>query len=441
MLARLLLLLGPCLSGALAADQQFGSLSSTSQSRSYIVELSDGQDAASFYSQLAALGISATPRVNMTYALFTGCSFDLEGTTFSGLRSVRGTVGDLSTVKHIWSNEKRTVDNPSAQGTLRKRVNSRAALDAHESLHTQRQQAANDTWSTHVMAQVDRLRAQGITGKGVKVGIVDSGVDFHHPALGGCFGPGCLISYGRDFYENKTEPYDNCNGHGTHVAGIVAAQSNNPYGLTGVAPGVTLGMYRVTGCAQSVDPDLAIMGINQAYEDGSDIISISSGFGARWSEDPVAVVMERIVEKGVICVAATGNTAKQGLFPITGGSPAVGHGVSAVASVVNTLVPQNLTVSSYTVGSADNTTTEDFAWQVGFRNTSIPWAGTYALYATSHDSNVANDACEPLPADTPDLSNYVVLVRLGSGCTYEDQSQHLGAKNAMHIMFYGPAEM
>lgn len=389
------------------------------------------------------MDIQATPRHNMTYALFTGCSFDLDTTSSADLGPTISSIAEMPSIKHVWSNTKRAVENLSDQDTFHKRTDSAAGLnhDGRFPMHMQRRQAVNDTWSTHVMTQVDLLRAQGITGKGVKVGIVDSGVDFNHPALGGCFGPGCLISYGRDFYENKTQPYDNCNGHGTHVTGILAAQSNNPYGLTGVAPGVTVGMYRVAGCAQSVDPDLAIMGINQAYEDGSDIISISSGFGARWSEDPVAVVMERIVEKGVICVAAAGNTPNQGLFPITGGSPAVGHGVASIASVVNTLVPQNLTVSSYTVGSSDNTTSEDFAWQVGSKNTSIPWAGTYQVYATSRDSNVTNDACQPLPVDTPDLSSYVVLVRLGSECRYEDQAQNLGDRGAKHIMFYGPSEM
>lgn len=276
--------------------------------------------------------------------------------------------------------------------------------------------------------------------EGVKIGIVDSGVDFNHPALGGCFGPGCLISYGFDFFENKTEPYDNCNGHGTHIAGIIAAQSNNPYGLSGVAPGVTLGMYRVAGCSKIIDPDVAIMGMNQAYEDGSDIINISSGYGSHWSEDPIAVLMERIVNEGVIVVAAAGNNGRQGLFPNGEGSPAIGHGVASIGSVVNTLVPQNLTVSSYTVDSPAGNTT-DFGWQVGFRNASILWAGTFPLYATSRIANATNDACQPLPADTPDLSNSVVLVRISEACQPLTQADLVYQYNGTRIMFYGPTEL
>lgn len=291
-----------------------------------------------------------------------------------------------------------------------------------------------------LMLLVFLCSANHTLAEGVKIGIVDSGVDFNHPALGGCFGPGCLISYGYDFFENKPDPYDNCNGHGTHIAGIIAARSNNPYGFTGVAPGVTLGMYRVAGCTKRVYPDMAMMGINQAYEDGSDIISISSGFGTRWSEDPLAVLVERIVDKGVIVVAAAGNNGKAGLFPAGEGSPAVGHGVASVGSVVNSLVPQNLTLSTYTVGSSTGNET-DFGWTVGFRNVAIPWAGTWPLYATSRSGKVTDDACNRLPAGTPDLSDYVVLVRLGQSCTQKTQAQNIYALNGTRIMFYGPTEM
>jgi len=268
-------------------------------------------------------------------------------------------------------------------------------------------------------------------------------VDFTHPALGGCFGPGCLISYGYDFYENKTEPLDQCNGHGTHVAGIIAAQSNNQYGLSGVAPGVTLGVYRVTGCTMAVDPDLAIAALGKAHSDGSDIITISAGIGIQWSENPVSVVMQRIVEKGVICVAATGNTGAQGLFPAGEGGPAGGKGVAAVASVVNILTPQNLPVASYTVGTPNNATSEGFQWSPGAELEGLAWPGTFPLYAISRRANATDDACNALPDDTPDLSGHIVLVHLSElqKCETIYQLDRLGAKKAKRIMFYGPDEL
>jgi subtilisin family serine protease len=56
-----------------------------------------------------------------------------------------------------------------------------------------------DTFSTHVMTGVDKLHAQGYFGKGVKIGIIDSGIDYTHPALGGKFGPGNKVIGGYDF--------------------------------------------------------------------------------------------------------------------------------------------------------------------------------------------------------------------------------------------------
>lgn len=94
-----------------------------------------------------------------------------------------------------------------------------------------------------------------VFGTGIKVGIIDSGVDYTHPALGGCFGEdNCKVRYGYDFVGDGSngflqpddDPMD-CAGHGTHVAGIIAANSSTS-SLIGVAPNVTLGAYRVFGC-------------------------------------------------------------------------------------------------------------------------------------------------------------------------------------------------
>jgi subtilisin family serine protease len=77
------------------------------------------------------------------------------------------------------------------------------------------------------MGGVDKLHALGIKGKGVKIGIIDTGVDYRHPALGGGFGPGYKIIGGHSFINdngtvaNSPDPLAPCFGgaHGTHVAG------------------------------------------------------------------------------------------------------------------------------------------------------------------------------------------------------------------------------
>ncbi|KAI8063270.1 hypothetical protein BC940DRAFT_243420 [Gongronella butleri] len=52
--------------------------------------------------------------------------------------------------------------------------------------------------NAHKLTGVDKVKQAGYTGKGIKVAILDSGVDYTHPSLGKCFGPGCLIEYGYD---------------------------------------------------------------------------------------------------------------------------------------------------------------------------------------------------------------------------------------------------
>lgn len=53
-------------------------------------------------------------------------------------------------------------------------------------------------YAPHAMTGVDKLHDQGLIGTGVQIAIIDTGVDFTHPALGGCFGPGCKVAGGAD---------------------------------------------------------------------------------------------------------------------------------------------------------------------------------------------------------------------------------------------------
>ncbi|KAI9596751.1 peptidase S8/S53 domain-containing protein [Syncephalis fuscata] len=119
----------------------------------------------------------------------------------------------------------------------------------------------------------------GIVGKGINIGIIDSGVDYTHPALGGGFGPGYKVRYGYDFvgdaYDGTNDlnpsgdPMD-CVGHGTMVAGIIGTQIGNYHG---VAPGATLGAYKISGCkgahaAHAIEPAL-----KKAKKDGMHIVN------------------------------------------------------------------------------------------------------------------------------------------------------------------------
>ena len=56
-----------------------------------------------------------------------------------------------------------------------------------------------DTFSTHIMTGVDRLHAEGLSGRGIKVAVIDTGIDYLHQSLGGGYGPGFKVSHGHDF--------------------------------------------------------------------------------------------------------------------------------------------------------------------------------------------------------------------------------------------------
>lgn len=224
------------------------------------------------------------------------------------------------------------------------------------------------------------------------------------------------------------DPYAACAGgeHGTHVAGIVAALPNE-YNFTGVAPDATLGSYRVFGCSGSAGDDVLIAAFTKAYEDGADIITASIGGVNGWTEEAWSVAVSRIVAAGTPCTLAAGNDGSEGLF--YGSSAADGVGVTAVGSVDNTQSPVFTTYGEYTVDGATN---EEFGYEesaLGMPNVTLP------LVAISYDTTVVDDACDPLPADTPDLSGKLVLIRRGT-CTYTIKATNAAAYGAEYIVFY-----
>jgi len=81
------------------------------------------------------------------------------------------------------------------------------------------------------LINADDVHNLGITGEGSVVCVVDTGIDYTHPALGGCLGSGCKVLDGYDFYNNDDNPMDE-DGHGTHVAGIVAANRGTTSDIT-----------------------------------------------------------------------------------------------------------------------------------------------------------------------------------------------------------------
>lgn len=407
----------------------------------YIVEFADNHDHPSFYGSLKASGIGVSQRMNLSFTLFNGVSFTIEDLINEPKHASK--ISELPAVKKMWPVSIYSVPKIQRLNTAR---NPNGPI---EFIPNSNSGSGHDAYSPHVMTQVDHLHAAGYTGKGARIGIVDTGVDYKHPALGGCFGEGCLISYGWDLVGDHwtgldapipdSDPYDDCNGHGTHVAGIIGAKPN-PLNFTGAAPGATLGMYRVFGCRSAgTADDVLIAAFNKAYEDGSDIITASIGGIGGWSEAPWSSVVSRIVDNGVPCTLAAGNDGEMGMF--TANDAADGKGVTAVASFDNTVTPLLLSKGTYSVKSSSCEVSSDkhtivpdsFGWLPGypsFQNMSAP------LWAISHNSSVEDDACSNLPDNTPDLSKYIVLVRLGGSCGAVEKAENVAAFGAQYILYY-----
>ncbi|KAJ6625831.1 subtilisin-like protease [Mycena sp. CBHHK59/15] len=293
-----------------------------------------------------------------------------------------------------------------------------------------------DSESTHVTTGVDKLHAQGITGRGVKIGILDTGVDYTHPFLGGGFGKGFKIAGGFDLVgDNYTglntpvpdpDPLDQCAGYRnsrTHVAGIIGCNPGNPFNISGVAPDATIFAYRIFGCAGSVTDDVIVDGLLMGVKDGMDILTMSLGGADGWTEGTGSVVSSRIAATGKIVTVAAANDGASGSWFTSG--PGNGIDVISVASSDNTVVPlQEFTVEGVTHDPI-----------IYFNTFPLPVTTTMPLFATSNDTTVVDDACNPLPDSTPDLSGFVVLIRRGT-CTFVTKLTNVAAFGAKVALIY-----
>lgn len=140
----------------------------------------------------------------------------------------------------------------------------------------------------------------GFYGKDIKIAVIDTGVDYTHSDIFG-FGPDGKVIGGFDFIENDNFPQDT-NGHGTEVAGIIAANGK----IKGVAPEAKILAYRVSDTGESVASDLIVKAILRAIEDDADIINLS--LGVNRTNDKIEDAINQAVKGGIVVVAAAGNS-------------------------------------------------------------------------------------------------------------------------------------
>lgn len=169
---------------------------------------------------------------------------------------------------------------------------------------------------------------QGVTGKGVKVAVIDSGVAKHFDLN---------VKQRINFVDGEDE-FD-YNGHGTHVAGIIAALKNNK-GVLGVAPDVELYSVKVLNANGKGYMEDLVSAIEWCIENKMDIINLSLGFKER-TNDMYISIMERAKQSGILFVAAAGNN---GVFD---GKPNVDHPAKEDFVIAVSSVGEELDVSLF----------------------------------------------------------------------------------------------
>ncbi len=173
---------------------------------------------------------------------------------------------------------------------------------------------------------VDYPKELGYKGEGIVIGIIDTGVDHMHPDLFG-FGDSAKVVGGYNFVGGTQMPVDT-NGHGTQVAGIIAADGQ----VQGIAPKSSIISYKVSDDGEEVSSDLIVKAIEQAMEDDVDIINISLGVNRTNSKIDEAV--NKAVDQGIVVVAAAGNDGP-GLGSI--GSPGKNPNAITVGATYNNI--------------------------------------------------------------------------------------------------------
>ncbi|MBA3487321.1 MAG: S8 family serine peptidase, partial [Lysobacter sp.] len=283
----------------------------------------------------------------------------------------------------------------------------------------------------------------GLDGTGIRVAVMDTGVDIDHPDFGGNGSNGSTsfptsrVVAGWDFVgdsfnatssspdfdpvPNPDPNPDDCNGHGTHVAGIVGADGT----VKGVAPKVSIGAYRVFGCNGSTTVDVMIAAMERAQADGMHVLNMSIGSTYQWPQYPTAQAATRLVNKGMVVVASAGNSGATGTYST--GAPSVGEKVIAVASFDNT----GVMLPTFTISPDDL----PIGYSSGSGSAPTPTSGTEPMRRTG-TATTTNDGCSPLPAAS--LAGHVALIRRGT-CSFHIKAANAQKAGATGLVLYNNA--
>lgn len=270
----------------------------------------------------AAFGVQETEDAKITReyrSAFNGVAMSIPGTEIERLV-------ESGVVKRIWKDNIVTLDPKEV-----------AITSAQQAPQPQQQTAEN----TIPLEGIDTLHSQGIKGKGIKVGVLDTGIDYNHPDLK------AVYKGGWDFIDNDADPMETTyqdwinagrpdggtyyTSHGTHVSGTIAGQGANSVEspALGVAPEVDLYAYRVLGPHGSGPESGIIAGIDKAVEDGMQVINLSLGAMYNHPLAPESVAINNATLAGVTCLVAAGNAGPKEKTLSVPGTAALGITVGA----------------------------------------------------------------------------------------------------------------
>lgn len=238
-----------------------------------------------------------------------------------------------------------------------------------------------------------------LRGAGQSVAIIDTGIDYTHPALGGGLGPGKKVVAGWDFVDNDADPKDT-DGHGTRVAGLVAADdyTHNGMDYRGIAPDANLVALRVgsgTGGVPETRIEAALKWViaNRAAYNIT-VVNFSLSGGAYTSPQSSQVYgdeLRTLRDAGVFIVGASGNSGQteQGI-----GYPAADPSVFSTAPVTGTdvIAPE----------AQRGPMLDLLAPGAGVASTNIG-GGTFGLYGSSYSSPITAGAAVLLRQVDPTL--------------------------------------
>ncbi|MCK5474438.1 MAG: S8 family serine peptidase [Candidatus Aenigmarchaeota archaeon] len=237
---------------------------------------------------------------------------------------------------------------------------------------------ADDVWNKQFLDT-------NITGKGETVCVIDTGIDYTHSDLGGCFGTGCKVVGGYDYVNGDSDPKDDEN-HGTHVAGIIAANGT----VMGVAPDAKLVALKALDSGGSGYDSDVMAAIDWCVSNAStyniSVISMSLGGDVQYNsycdgfESAMASYINSAIANNISVVVATGNDAND-----TGiSSPACIENSTRVGAVYDA------NVGSY---GEDSTTAADkitYYTNRGSNFIDMLLAPGSAIYSTLIGNNYAN---------------------------------------------------